>query len=474
VKLDPPVNNNYAAVIVRVPAMVDLPKLDFLAGVPVLGHQALTQRDGTQVGDLKVVLTAETQLSEDYCAINNLYRDETLNKDPAEKGYLEKNRRIRALKLRGHVSNALLMPLSSLVYTGIDVTQLKEGDTFDHLNGHDICQKYEIPVRRSGSHAKPKIEKAFKRVDKKIFPEHLETDQYWRSKHLLKPGREVVVTQKLHGTSLRVGNVPCAREKGFIERLFNRFFETPDYRYDVVFGSRKVIKDVNNPNQDHFYDYDLWSYYGTTIASVIPEGYIIYGELIGWTPPPSSGHNQEFIDNVPEAKRVEVLGSSPIQKNYTYHLPPGKCELYVYRVATINAQGTLADLSWDGVKDFCTARGLKWCPELVRLPIYTRTSNDIDWDDESPYDAINDLLDRIMDSRYAEGMANAWDDFSWTEAPVPLSDKKTVDEGVCLRQDGVVPLILKAKSAVFLEHETKLLDRGEVDMESAETPLVTE
>lgn len=463
-KLSVPKNSNYAAVVVQVNTLVELEGLDNLVGCPVLGHQALTQRDGTRVGDLKVVFTAETQLSEDYCAINSLYRDATLNKDPAEKGYLEKNRRIRALKLRGHVSNALLMPLSSLDYTGYPLDSLRPGDTFDHLNGHDICQKYEIPVRRSGSHNKPKIEKAFRRVDKKIFPEHLETDQYWRSKHLLKPGREAVVTQKLHGTSLRVGNVPCAREKGFIERLFNKLFETPDYKYDVVFGSRKVIKDVNNPNQDHFYDYDLWSYYGTTIASVIPEGYIVYGELIGWTPPPSTGHNQEFIDNVPDNKRVEVLGSSPIQKNYTYHLPPGKCELYVYRVATINAQGTLADLSWDGVKEFCTARGLKWCPELIRIPVYEPKYVD---EGDEPTVGIDEFLDDILDKRLIEVPLDTWDDwFGWTEQPLSLSDKKTVDEGVCIRQEGVVPLILKAKSPVFLEHETKLLDKGEADLES--------
>jgi hypothetical protein len=194
--------------------------------------------------------------------------------------------------------------------------------------------------------------------------------------------------------------------------------------------------------------------------------------LIGWTPPPSSGHNQEFIDNVPEAKRVEVLGSSPIQKNYTYHLPPGKCELYVYRVATINAQGTLADLSWDGVREFCTARGLKWCPELIRIPVYDPKYVD---EGDEPTVGIDEFLDDILDKRLTEVSLDTWDDwFGWTEQPLPLSDKKTVDEGVCFRQEGVVPLILKAKSAVFLEHETKLLDQGEVDMESAETPLVTE
>ena len=76
----------------------------------------------------------------------------------------------------------------------------------------------------------------------------------------------------------------------------------------------------------------------------IPEGYIVYGELVGWTP-----------------------DGTALQKNYTYHLPVGQAELYVYRVAHINSQGVLSDLSWDGVKAFCQARGLKWTPELARF-----------------------------------------------------------------------------------------------------------
>ncbi|WP_205868988.1 hypothetical protein [Mycobacterium colombiense] len=217
-KLDAPKNNNYAATIVCVRNLIELDGLDNLVGVPVLGHQALTQKD-VKHGQLRVAFTAETQLSEDFCAINNLYRDATLNKDPAETGYLEKNRRVRAIKLRGHTSNALLMPLSSLAYTGFDVHGLLEGDTFDTLNGHEICRKYEIQ-RHVQNPAKSKVEKAFKRVDKKLFPEHLETDQYHRNKHLLKAGREVVVTQKLHGTSFRAGCVvPVLRQLSPLERL---------------------------------------------------------------------------------------------------------------------------------------------------------------------------------------------------------------------------------------------------------------
>lgn len=35
-----------------------------------------------------------------------------------------------------------------------------------------------------------------------------------------------------------------------------------------------------------------------------------------------------------------------------------------------------------------------------------------------------------------------------------------------LRQEGIVPTILKAKSAKFLEHETRQLDKDEIDIES--------
>jgi hypothetical protein len=41
----------------------------------------------------------------------------------------------------------------------------------------------------------------------------------------------------------------------------------------------------------------------------------------------------------------------------------------------------------------------------------------------------------------------------------------TVDEGVCIRREGLTPLVLKAKSPIFLQHETKLLDKEVEDIE---------
>lgn len=48
-------------------------------------------------------------------------------------------------------------------------------------------------------------------------------------------------------------------------------------------------------------------------------------------------------------------------------------------------------------------------------------------------------------------------------------NQNIVDEGVCVRVDGLRPYILKAKSPKFLEHETALLDKGEEDLESAQS-----
>lgn len=424
-KLDAPKNLNYAAQVIRMPRPVDLNGLDNLVGVPVLGHQALTQR-GKEAGELVIALTAETQLSHEYAHHNNLYRHGNLNADQTETGYLEDNRRVKAIRLRGHVSNALLMPLDSIAWTGVNPSELKEGDVFDVLNGQEVCRKYERKRNVPQNPTKNAVKKAFKRVDKLIFPEHLDTANYHRFKHMLYTDREVIVTQKLHGTSIRVGRVPCLREKKFRERVANKFgIQTPDYEFDVIYGSRKVIKDTNNAASG-WYDSDIWTHYGQGIADSIPEGVIVYGELVGFTP-----------------------DGSEIQKRYTYEAKPGEAQLYVYRVATVNRTGNLFDLPWDGVKTFCRERGLTWVPELDRVGPGANMHEVIE----------NELLTRL-DERFA--------DFGgWHEPPVVVSDHRTVDEGFCFRQEGLVPLITKAKSAKFLEHETKMLDAEVDDIESA-------
>ncbi|OYN81738.1 RNA ligase family protein [Mycolicibacterium sphagni] len=421
---DIPENVNYAATIVKVPEPLRVVGLDNLVAIPLFGFQSLTQKADIKAGDLRVLFTAETQLDTEYAAENNLFREATLNRDANETGYLEPNARVKAIRLRKNNSNALLMPLSSLAYTGYDVSTLQPGDTFDKLNGHTICRKYVVPGK--AVQGLPKGPKIRSRVDQNIFKMHLDTEQLFRNLHHFRDPKFVVVTQKLHGTSWRGGNVPELRDKGRLERFVNKWLKisTPDTHYKHNFGSRRVIK--GRPDNNHFYDTDLWTEYGKKLDGMIPKNFIVYGELIGW---------------VDERK--------PIQAGYTYNLKPGACELYVYRVATVNEDGIMADLSWAGVKDFCATLGLKHVPELWSGWVIT--------DADFEHNFVERWSSLYLDTRYTDNHDNA----------VPLSDPKSVDEGICVRIEGQIPRVLKAKSPKFFEYETKQLDTNELNMEDA-------
>lgn len=417
-----PENENYAATVVRISKLVELKAddngrkdCDNLLGAPILGYQAIVSKN-TVEGTIGVLFTAETQLSEEFTKNNNLFRHSELNKDSGQSGYLEDNRRVKAVKFRGHTSNALFMPLESLEFTGFDISSLSEGDTFDALNGNEICKKYTRKVKTS--RVEKNKNKVFKRVDEKFLPEHYDSDNYFRNASSIRPSRNIVVTQKLHGTSIRIGNTLVLRKLGIKDRLAKKLgINVVEKEFDHVYGSRKVIKDSNNPNQDHFYGEDIWTIEGKKLDDIVPENFILYAELIGWTP-----------------------SGSPIQKNYTYRIEQGTCELYVYRVAIVTNQGLLVDLSWDQVKEFCRDRDIKHVPEL--------------WTGRHQYFKAEDWMDKKY---HEEGFKNA----------VPLDEQSPCDEGVCVRVDGIAPYILKAKSPMFYEHETKMLDEEAEDLEES-------
>lgn len=413
-----PKNSNYTGAIVSVKAINSLKGRDRIVGIPIYGSQAIVQ-NGWGIGDLGVYFPAEVQFSDEYAHVNNLYRDNTKNADTTAVGYLEDNRRLKAIKLGGHRSDAMFMPLASLEYTGINIGQLTEGDIFDTVNGHEIVRKYEVrPLAEPrGTTQQRKATKKFKRVDAKFLPEHIDTDNYWRNQHRIQDDAEIIVTQKLHGSSVRIGNTLVRNKPTWLERVAKKFgVRIAETSYDNVYGSRKVVKDVNNPDQNHYYKSDIWTTYGKKLDGLVPQGFVVYGELIGWTPE-----------------------RSPIQKGYTYDAPDGDAALYVYRVAHVNPQGLITDLSWDQVKHFCTNNGLNHVPELWR-------GKHADFD-----------VDAWMDENYSTlGYRNA--------VPLPA---KTFDEGVCIRVDGeLLPFLLKAKSPAFLRHESKILDEGQVDLES--------
>ncbi len=399
-------NAEYAAQVIMVNHLTTFDTLDNLVGVPVNGMTALVSKD-VQVGDVLLAIPAGAQLSERFARQYNLMRDQG--------GYLEDNRRVRAIRLRGVPSNVLTVKAPA----GVEV-----GTLFDSIDGEAICWKYEPPVKQNTSRGNTAQVKAWKRVDAKFLPEHLDTSNWYRNTDAIPMDATFTVTQKLHGTSIRLARTIVKRQLTWAERVAKRLgVHVAETEYDFVAGSRRVIKDVNNPNQDHFYAEDIWSREGLKYADMIPKGFAVYGELVGW-----------------------VDKDKPIQGGYTYALPNGTCELYVYRVATITPDGIMSDLSWPAVKAFCHERGLKHTPE---------------WFTSSERCEVETAVEGIRDS-----MGLKFTDVSegWVDYPVALGDKSPCDEGVVIRVDSersVLPEFYKAKSQEFLEYESKMLDKGE-------------
>jgi len=411
--IEKPINQNYCATVVEIKNVIEFDNCDNIVGTNFFGFQAVINKK-TKPGTIGILFPAETRLSEKYCSENNLFRHSNLNKDESVQGYIENNRRVKAVKFRNNRSDSLFMPLSSLGWTGIDISSLKLGDEFDHLNGEQICEKYAIKRRESKKYDR-KLVKIFRRVDKKFLPEHIDTSNWFKFEESIKDEEKIIVTQKLHGTSIRVANTIVKRKLNPIEWLLRLTgIKIAETEYDCVFGSRKVIKDINNPDHKHFYNEDIWTREGKKIVDSIPENFIVYGELIGW-----SG-----------------IGSK-IQEGYTYEIEDGQSEIFIYRVAQINGQGILTDLSWDQVVDFCKQRGLKYVPELWR-------------GEKKDFDA-NNYLDVKLNDQYRHC--------------IPVGGK-VVDEGICVRVEGMIPDIYKAKSPLFFEHETKLMDKGIIDLET--------
>lgn len=421
-------NINYAAEVYKVPALTKAENSDRLYQMIVGGMSVIVDESWlARTGELMVVFPAESQLSFRLASGANLHRHPELNTNPEEAGYLEDNRRVRAIRLRGNPSNALALPLET-VESVFGSVYVQPGDAFDHIGGAEVVKKYERPVTAKQGREEARRRKVFKRVIGSMLPEHYDTANI-RFMSNIRNDTPVYVTQKLHGTSVRIGNVPTLVKPSIRQRIAKWFgVRVAETEYDVIGGSRRVIKDIHDPYQGPgFYgaENDIWAEAVERWGHRIPEGFVVYGELIGWA------------------------GQKPIQRGFTYNLPRGEMELYVYRVCVVATSGEVVDLPWPRVKVWCQERGLKTAPDV--------------FDDPLP---AYEVVDRFDSGDFSEAEAFYKNPVKgkWPDPPVPLSDGGPgVDEGYAFRVEHPdrQPEFFKLKFDEFLEFETRVLDDDE-------------
>lgn len=456
-----PKNENYAAVIVQIIKTVPLDGCDFVQAAIIMGNQVIVSKD-IQVGDVGLYFPLETQLSESYLSNNNLYRKPELNVDQTQKGYFEENGRIRCVKFRGHKSEGLFMPLSSLSF----ITKGNAGEfpiignCFDELNGIEICRKYVIKRTQTPGAPGSKKSKKMKKYESKLvdnqFRFHQDTSMLYKNLHRIKPASLISITYKMHGTSGISSYVLCKRhitlrEKigAFVHNIYTNIttlgeqgFRLVTTEYDYLYASRKVIKnEVLNPKGEHFYDANIWEIAHNELKEFLQKGMTFYYEIVGYLP-----------------------SGAFIQKDYDYGCEPTKHEIYIYRITYTNIDGKVFEFSAQQVQDFCHKNGLNAVPLLYygeakdfvdnfQLTTATNTygGTNLLCKANTPFDP-DAFLERVK--------------LLFNEKDCCMCVNKVPEEGVVVRIEGLDFEAYKQKSNRFYERETKLLDQGIEDIEN--------
>lgn len=336
------------------------PNADRLILAKIFETQCIVSNDYA-AGELYVFFPEGGQLSEAFCAANDLVRRKDENGNPVGKGYLDPQKRnVKTIRLRKEASEGLILPISSLSTFG-DISILKVGDAIDVFNGVEICKKY-IPKQshRSGGTYNPNKKKHHKKEVEYVFPQHSDTEQLKFNLHKFKCGDLITITEKLEGTSFREILSPVKKKNGF----FRRLFKLPEQvEYKPLCGSRRITV---SSEEGGFYGSNAFRL--DIHKQIIPHlrnNLEVFGEIVGWT-----GEG-----GAPIMGKVDTtcLQDKDFTKKYGkemifhYGCEEGQYDFYIYRIAEIDDEGeVVVEYSTDQIRYWCDLHGFKMVPILYR------------------------------------------------------------------------------------------------------------
>ena len=360
----------YTGFVVKVEHLRKHSNADRLQIATFFGNDTIVGLD-VNIGDMGIYFPVDGQLSERYCAVNDLVRRKDENGKPCG-GYLEPDKRnIKALKLRGEKSDGLYMPLTSLT-DFCKISDLKVGDTIDVLNGEEICRKY---IPRSNHSEGGKGAGAPRKAKANIAPtfyEHVDTAQLAYNLAAFKPGDLVQLTLKMHGTSGRTGYLPLVHTKRtWLDKLLGRHGK--DYKeYGYITGTRRVVLD--GIRQGGFYDSDDFRHaMAAKFEGKLHKGEVVYYEIVGFQGPNGAPIMSEVANSKvkdPEfTKQYGAITTFSYGCNQTqpYDADVPCCEVYVYRMTVVNEDGDVVEYSPDQIYERCEQMGVKHVLEFTRF-----------------------------------------------------------------------------------------------------------
>lgn len=303
----------------------------------VLGYEVIIQKDTFKTGDIVIYVPDGAVLSEWL---------ENLLFEPGSKIVLH-NRRIKAIKIRGVLSQGMLInPYDPAINVKLSETMKYQ---IEDAVDRDVAEYLGITKYSPPQKSLPGIMQVNPNANPykvKEFREYTDVEHGKYYDRVLQDNEMVIITQKLHGTSARYGyfKKPVI---SILDKALNLFGLLPEWQF--CWGSRRC-QIQSKPGKTHggFKSESQGCDFGdvyTKIAvqeklrQIIPKGYAVYGEIVGWG----------------------------IQKGYLYNCGKDQHKFYVYDVME-NGKW----LDYNDRLDFCLTYNLEMCPELYVGP-YSKT-----------------------------------------------------------------------------------------------------
>ena len=365
------------------------PNADRMLLADCFGNAVCVGLDSAE-GEIGLYLPSDGQVSVEFAKENNLLRlyDENGHSIPGG-GYLEPDKRnIKAISLRGVKSDGIFLPISCLAYTGANLDDINVGDTINVVNGHDICQKY---IPRGKAH---RTQGSGNRIRKKkapiapLFVEHADTEQLAYNLDAFRPGDEIEITLKMHGTSQRTAYVPVFKEyKRTLWDKIRRREGTPIYEWDYVSGTRRTVLD--NYDGGFYGSNEFREQYHKFFEGKLWKGEEVYYEVVGYT---HSGVPIMATGNTPK-EYVKEYGK---KMEFSYGCRPGhlsgkvldkeivnnegivypQSDIYVYRMTMTNEDGDVVEYTPNFMRYRCEQMGVKTVPVMWKGTIPAHTADE--------------------------------------------------------------------------------------------------
>lgn len=447
-------NINYLAKIVRINQFKPHtdPEVTRLKACVVDGFNILCGIDSKP--GLYVYFPTACCLNPDFLRYANLYRHKELNADPEQSGMFEDNGRVKAIKLRGELSEGFILPVTILENYVLSVTNIdltcEEGTEFDIVE-HDgktfwINKKY-IPKHTQGTPGSGlnKTAKQPKGIDKIIenqFRFHYDTTLIKKCPHVIKPNDLISITEKVHGTSGISAYVLCKQPLNWKQKIAKWLTGEEFNKYDYLYASRKVIQNqYYNPNVSlGFYGVDFRQYADEIVKPCLQPGMTVYYEIVGYLP--NGGHIQKLGNLVCD------YGCVPPAQGEKYE--HGKhFKVLVYRITLTDIMGHIHEFSAREVQQWCNQMGISPVVEY-----YYGFAKDL-------YPDLNP--DEHWNENFLQRLAN--DKEFYMECNSPTCSNKVPHEGLVIKIENMRSEAFKLKCFKFLDAEGKALDKGESNIE---------